>query len=67
VVAGRQRRREVVAAATQLLCARDSSVRALFKRPLSLAGRPQHFYLFIKIFKHPQFDIRFGDLIDAQN
>jgi hypothetical protein len=65
VVACRQRRCEVVAMAAQLSRVRDANVRAPFKRPLSLTGGPQCFYLFIKIFKHPHFDIQFGDLLDV--
>jgi hypothetical protein len=67
MAAGQQRQREVAVAAAQLTRACDTSVRAPFKRPLSLTGGPQHFYLFIKIFKHPQFDIRFNDVLNAQN
>jgi hypothetical protein len=46
------------------LAAHEASDRAPFKRPLSLTGGPRIF-LFIKIFKHPHFDIRIGDLIDV--
>jgi hypothetical protein len=63
MAAGRQRRREVVA--EQLLRARDASVWALFKRRQRLKSGPDIF-LFIKIFKHPHFDIPIGDLPDVQ-
>jgi hypothetical protein len=63
VVVGRQRRRKVAEAATKLSRMRNASIRAPFKRPLSLTGWPQHFYLFIKVFKQPHFDIRFVTLL----
>jgi hypothetical protein len=44
---------------------RDISVQASFKRRLRLTSGPRHF-LFIKIFKHPHFDIQIGDLPDVQ-
>jgi hypothetical protein len=50
VAVGRQREREVAAAAAQLSRARDASVRAPFKRRVRLTSGPRHF-LFIKIFK----------------
>jgi hypothetical protein len=33
---------------------------------LRLTSGPRHFYLFINIFKHPQVDIRIGDLTDVK-
>jgi hypothetical protein len=66
VAASRQRRREVVVVAVQLAHTREASDRAPFKRPLSLTGGPRIF-LFIKIYKHPHFDIRICDLLDVQN
>jgi hypothetical protein len=60
VEAGRQCWCEVAVAAKQLSHACDASVRAPFKWRLRLTSGPRHF-LFIKIFKHPQFDIQIGD------
>jgi hypothetical protein len=65
VAASRQCRCEVVAAAEQLPCVRDASVRALFNRRLRVTSGPIIF-LFVKIFKHPQFYIGIGDLPDVQ-
>jgi hypothetical protein len=65
MAASRQCQCEVVAAAEQLSCVRDASVRALFKRRLRVTSGPIIF-LFVKIFKHPQFYIGIGDLPDIQ-
>jgi hypothetical protein len=46
VVAGRQRRHEMAAAAEQLSCAHDSSVWAPFKRRLRLTSGPRHFFIY---------------------
>jgi hypothetical protein len=51
--------------AEQLARAREASDRALFNRPPSLTGRP-NIFLFIKVFKHPHFDIRIGELLAVQ-
>jgi hypothetical protein len=44
----------------------DGRSRAKWRRSAAVAG-PNVVFLFIKIFKHPHFDIRIGDLIDVQN
>jgi hypothetical protein len=45
---------------------RNASNRAPFKRCLRLTCGPEPFSDFLKIFKHPNFDIRIGDLPDVQ-
>jgi hypothetical protein len=58
---------EVMAAAAQLSRARDASVRAPFKWPLSLTGGLQRCLFIYQDFQTPQFDIRIGDLLDVRN
>jgi hypothetical protein len=45
LAAGRQRRREVAAAAAQLSCTRDTSIRAPLKRRLRLTSGPRWFFI----------------------
>jgi hypothetical protein len=48
VVAGQHRRREVAAAAAQLSCVRDASVRVPLKRRLRLTSGPRQFFYLIR-------------------